>query len=1098
MSSLRHVYGRAAELIRSQWPILSLILLSLVVFGWFKGNQLRSFWDVTAPYDPPRSLYLTTHLWYPYLNYGTPNFVLNGLPVQLLYAAMYALTSGSSSLAEQLSWWLIFLAMEVGSFYLFKHYLRTSKAVLSSAFCGSLIYTFNPYTTFIAWGDGAPFIPLVLATVPILLLLLEYYFSSRSMVTGLFYIVSIAALSPLALVFFPLVIPVVVIICVVTFSHFRQARRVLALVGLGVPLALVTNAYWLAQDLLLGNLSLLPINGPQGLNSTTFGVIFWSQFTPLSLSFRLLGENALYVGWWTFAGLYTDGSALIPLSLTVVPVFCIWTVFRRGTKTSKERLLYLIIALGGVALSSGANSGTLLSSWYLWWTSHFSFAETLDYPVVSWMPLAVLGYAMLFAFGIQDVIAFKRKSEPTGSNGKVLNSIRRQLDRRRMRQGRSMLVVTTAIVFFLIINFPLVNGDVSTNVYGGRFVLPSYVSDLANYLNEHGPSYRTLLLPPSLNGLYGFNWSDGFLAYDPIDTLTHVNLIANYLPNEPTQSVLFRVPGVGVGPILFSATPQSERNYYLLLIENSVKYIVVREDARYYPPYTVNFSYVSVLSFLRSNPFIVTVGSFGPEILFKVVSPRALISTSSTSVGDIGLSNNLLPEYVARDVSFSSPFPGAAGSVTISQSELVLTGHLNKSVPWALFSNQAPLLFSVPNGAQLLLVSNGSSSEVTPILYNGTGNHFLGATNQLHIDGVNVTIISVPAISNVTQIIFSSINGTVGISGIYIAINLTSQANLANMTNYFRLAPGTNLTDAVPTLLPISMRDVAQAAVAGTAANQLNSWPSAAVTGAWNITKQYISSNLTFSGSSPSRLRIVNGTIALTIQNSTPFDDLVNRAALNLTFSPGEQVVLYTTSRVGVLVYSDTTRSGPYWTGNAINQIYPDRVIETVPLPTNLTNLTYLDIQTQPSDSVNISSILLLNSSARASLLFRFQSQSYPTAMFRLSSFAPTHISGSVSFPSPGNYLISFPQQFTGGWQLTLTALSSGAIRDVGVRNLPSASGTTLFEVLLTTPGVYTFGIEFTPQTEGLTFIYLSLFGTFGLTIFGAVLALWKDKSFRK
>jgi hypothetical protein len=1046
------------------WPLYGLLVVSTLVFGWFHGFHLKSFWDVTAPYDPPYGLFLGTQAWYPFLNYGSPNFVQNGIPILLLYDATYRVSAGSTVISEQLAWWLLFLYGEVSAFTLFRHYFGRTQTAGVAAFTAAILYSFNPYAAFTSWGDSAPYSPLVLGTLPLAILLVERYFSMPLARDRVVLAMLLGLVSPLLFAFFPLLIPCLAILAAVFFSHLRDTRKLAGLVALTIPVALALNAYWWVPDYVLNSSALLPINSVGSANATVAGVVFFSQFTPLSLSVRLLGENSLNAGWWTFASQFIWGSGGIVLLLLVLPLVAFMGLILAPRTRRAKALLYATIGLIGMILATGAGPQSPTAGFYLWMIQNVPTARTVNYPAVSWIPLILLSYCYLTGSLILDASHWSsNEGQPkAASPSKRLTAYTRARQNVKSRSGAISIGVLVVAVA-LLSGFPLVTGQVSNNTFGSDFTLPSGVTELSQFLNDHSAGFKTLLLPPSINGLYAFSWGNGFLAYDPLDSLTSVNLIGNYNPGQSLQDALYEIPGVGLPQRSFNSSRLSESAYDVVLAENSVKYVVVREDARNTFPYAVNFSANATIQFLDNNSNLTFSGSFGSDMLYEVRMPQTILQSHPNTIPNMLLSENFLPQYVDSIVSFSSPFPNAYGSVSLTSGALTLSGLLNKSVPWAIFSNHEPLNLHIVGAPALVVVSNGSSRQIIPVINNGTDNFFVGATANLIVGTTNVTFIALPAIDRIQSLLFTTINSTVGISGMFLMYNLSVPQNLGNLST---ILPGSLSTNgSSPAILQTNLAVVAAQAAASAGALDLKNSASALGARSTNITSDYIRAGLSFNGSSPASLNVTNGTIHLQIVNSQPFDLLINNDSLGLPVSAGDSFVLLTTEPVGVLLYNRSTPIDPLFTGQLSLRLPSGLLLEVVDEPTSLNVVNFIGIQTQPYDAVTVLAIAKVNGSSVFFPSLNVTTDAVETAVVTNLTVAPVSVKGAIRFPVAGDYALSLSQVMTPAWRFGLTQCESSNKSHPAISPLSLEDSIQGYFVSVTTATACNFEFEFQPQS---------------------------------
>lgn len=1077
------------------WPYVVLLIASATPLTWFHGRPI-SFWDVSAPYSPLYQTQTSAYSWFPFLNDGFAQFSLQNLPVLLTYDASYLVSGNSTFLAELVAWWAIFLAQGLGIYALLTYYLKKRPLAKVAALVGAGLYLFNPYAAFAGWNDATPALPLALAALPFAILIIEHAGQSTDFRASAKWGIAFGLLSPLLFVSPPVVVPLFVVLVIVTLYQTSRYPSLGRAALVAIPVTVLVNTFWWAPYLELNHLAVLPLNTiPQ--SSVLGGVNYWSQVSAPILTVRLLGEISLYGGWWTFSGQFTSPSQALPLALTALPILAFTSLLTRDGSRSPRRLTYAVIAVIGVVFAAGSNSyglGPAYSNFILL----SSIFNPLNYPDVSWLPLAVLGYSVLIACFLSDLMSWQpqvtTRSEslmPRRSSKVPLLAFQRVCRPTNRGGPIKVTIVIGLIALILVSGYPMLSGQVMTNVYNPTVSVPSYVWQEGNYLNGASNDHRTLLLPASLNGMYGFNWSNGFLSYDPLDSVTSANLLANYNQGQSLSNVLFQIPGGGLTPTLFNSSATSEQNYDSLLLMNNVKFIVVRTDTQYYPPYTVNASARIMAEFLDSNPFLTRVNWNSPDLLYEVANPPPLVTSYPSAVSNWIVSSNLLESFSLHDVQFGSQFPNGRGTATYSSGLLTLSGSLNQSVPWTIFQNQLPLGIPVLGDGDLVLISNGSPAEVNPLLGNGSANSFVAGEDSLAVDGFNVTFLQLPSINILDSITFTRINGTVGFSGMFLAYNLSLPGSLANLSELFSL-DATNLSFSTPPLIePENLESLARNLTLNLTTPSRTGFPPPSEFGAQNITLLYDTHDLSFSGFSATNLSISNGTILLRVNNSLPYDILINRDALNLSLESVSNIIVYASNPVGLLVYNDSPPVNASFTSHESVTVSPGHLIEVVDFQAGLGTAKYIGFQTQPYNNTTIWGVFLLNTSARVEPKYFTSVTTYSSGSVGGEFIRPTEWLGTVELPSPGTYLIAFSQAYSEGWQLSLATEPGSAIAEpILVHHWASLDNLNSYVIDAPSAGVFQLSISFQPQEILTASILISAFSLCGMAALLLVLCV--------
>lgn len=1073
------------------WEQIALVVISLTVLSWFHG-RLLTFWDVVAPYSPRYQLTLASFSWFPFLNSGSVNFNFQGLPVILLYAGTSFLGGGNPVESEEIAWWLIFLLGALGAYALLAYYLRGYRFQGPAAFIGAVLYVVNPYAAFTDWSDSAPFGPLALGVLPWAILIVEWGTTGNQRRKNILMGLLFGAISPLLFVFAPLMIPVVLILVIVTLSNaLNHGWSTARFVAVATPCTLAVNSYWWAPYIFLNDLGLLPINTTP-ISQVLGGVDYWSQLGPPWLTIRLLGEYNLYGNWWSFSNQFITADQPIVLALVALPLITFVPLLLPRARLSRPRLVALTLAFVGLVASYGTQAG-LFGLEYQAFVASTGFARGVNYPQVSWEPLILLGYAVLLAFAIDDILrwsvrvpSLRYQSDPSRREARVIAALSRL--RVLPRKPVAMVTVASITVLILVSGFPLLTGQPLTNTYNADVAVPAQVWNESSYLNQHAIGERVLLLPASINGLYGFNWSGGFLAYDPLDSLSSVNLLANFIPGESLENSLFEIPGGGLSPVLYSASNTSLQSYRDLLELNNVKYIVVRTDTHFYSGDTVNASWREMDFFLSSCNFLTQIKWNSSDTLYEVASPGQVVSSSPLLVSTWDVSPNLLETFALHDFQFSSQFPNGMGTVAYAGGQLFLNGTLNSTVPWTVFQNVIPLGIPLTGSGSIVLVGNFTPSEIVPLLGDNGTSFFVGGQETYVFNGESVSFLNFSEIDRLDSVLFTRVNGSVRLSGIYIGYNLSEPANLANISSFLDGPQTNSSTQQMPIFDYEPDRVLAgRLASMGSVSEALpeSTWPSPSRFDAWNVTSLYEESNLSFGGSTPSNMTVINGTIHLSIVNSTPFDLLINQAPLDLPTASVRLILLYATNPVGVLLYNDTPPRNASFTSHNDIQISRGEEIEAVAFAPEIANIRHLGIQTQPFNSTDIVSILLLNASAQVPLNLQLNTTTYLAIRVTGEMSSPTDWQGNLSVASRGQFLVSFAQAFSTAWSFAVNVCANGSTNVIRVESHDSSlDGLNLYLLNATGPCQADFALVFQVQPTVEMFQAAS-----GLTEAGILLA---------
>jgi hypothetical protein len=990
--------------------LIVLLGFSLVVLHWFKFNEFKAFWDVNPIYEPFRTLYQNSFIWNPFINAGSYN---NFSPTSLPYDFFYAIGSifFGATITQEVSWWLILFFQELFTYLMLSYLISKRSRGGFVPVSGSLIYAFNPYSAFIAWGDSAPFMPIAMCVLPLIIYLLCRFVSSNGRQAIFLFLA--ALLSPFIFESLNVIIPIIFILLFFLIGYIIGSKKKLSIgriatrLSAGFFLVVLINLFWILPDFITyitGNSS---VNNTSGAYYTFLNVQTLSIHTPISITARLLGEDIFYNNWWSYSWLYYESLSPIAISLFVAPIT---SIFAYVISKREDRILLStcgFIAITGIIMSSGSNIfqvGVL----YKFLVYNVPLFQSTDYPELSWSLLTVFGYSILityFIFRTQEYFELRKKINTSKTSENKFHKI-------ILRAKKHFVYVIVIII--IISAIPMWSGQLLTNEYNTNFVLPHNISKTSTFLNDNSNCSKTLVLPADISALTSFKWNGGFLAYNPLDLMTNVDLIANYYVPQNLINVLYRIPGDGLGVSLFNESNSSLLDYSILLKMNAVRFILVISNEAFVANKTINYNSTQLISFLLKVPSVKFYNSIGNESIFLVANSSKIIYDANELLSNWYTSQNILPIYASSLVSFSSPFPEAKGSVKYTDCGLNLTGYLNKTDPWETITNILPMNIKVISSADLLVVYSGNGSGYVPIVQSGNNTHFLGQLCKLDFGDVNASLIVLPSIRQITHFIFSSVNGTIKLKGIYLFYNLLTESNLANLTILFPNLE--NDHEYFPVIAQEAISNYVKSIVNETYFNlsKLDIGTPLA-----NISDLYVRSNLTWQSgsSSPAILTIKNGSeITIKTNNSDPWTDIVNLCPLSVHILVNQYMVIRASTKLGFAVASTNNYSGYTLIGTRyffIGNIF----YNILQLPENFTLLNHLWIFIQPFKSVNIYSINIITSNnSNAYTLFKLNGPINQAVINYQTMVNPSTFKFNAYFSVPGTYWFVLLQSFSKDW----------------------------------------------------------------------------------
>lgn len=995
--------------------LLVLLSFSLIVIFWFHPNEAKGFWDVNPLYSPYNSLISSHYLWNPFLNAGSENLLgtLN-YPVTLLYLLFFKLSGNSIYFEELLTWWIILLFSLFSMFFFISRVILVNDKGRLAGIIGTLIYNFNPYTAFTAWGDSAPNLPLVMAALPLFLLLMYYYFNSESK-DKIVFIFLMALDSILLFSLIIVIIPVIFIILLFAIILSKSSKGLIKWLLQIIPISLIANSYWVFNILFNFYSGLSPVNFGTGAYYTILNIQQLSIHTPINITLRMLGENSLFQNWWTYSSLYINQLSPLVILMSIFPIICFSTLFLLDSLKRVRVISLSIISLTGILFSTGTSIG-IIGTIYSFAVYHFALFQTANYQVPTWTLLTIFGFSGLSAIFIENLI-----SKPHATSKKARSIFNKTRDNSINIHIRRVLVLSI-IPLIILSSFPMFGGDILTNTYNTNYNVPPAYYTTSSYLNQKNGSFKVLVLPPTPTALTGLNWKGGVLIYNPLDQLTNKSLITNTIPGRNITNILFEIPGSGYYPTLFNCSARSLDDYYMLLKMNSVKYILIMKDTKYFSNYTFDANVSQLNIFISKIPSVIQSYTAQNISVYKVQNSTNSIYTSSDLLpGDI-LSRNILPYYASNGVVFSSPSNIGSGYVKYYSDYLQLNETLNKTVPFGYIEDAQQMNLSFAfQPSYLLIVGKGKYTSSVPLLLSSGKTYFLGKNAEIGIHGFNYTIIGFPTIKLLNNLDFTSINGTLDLYGIYVIYNMLSLDNLANISNLLPIISNHKANNLVPSFYQLNFSNMVEGIKNSSEPNTMLY----SMDNITTITPIYIKSNITAQSGSSSipELKYNMSAITLSSNKTSPWTDVVNLKALNLSIPKESFIVLESTNPVGAAIGSSSNFSTYSVVGISYYK-YGSYWINEIQMPNNFQRLDHLWIFVQPYNRTTITSIDIVSITH-----YTFNVTLGNTAFFDgnvscTKLYSPTDFRFEM-ISLPGLHLLVFSQCFSKYWVIKSITLDT-------------------------------------------------------------------------
>ena len=503
---------------------------------WFRGTSGIGGGDLV----PPFGVGWIGRLFEPWVWSGSDLGAPAAGEVQAPWAAVLGavhVAGGSGALAQRLWVTGLFVCAGIAALLL----LRALNFSPLAAFCGAVVYMFNPYA--VSWVGASPVYLAALVLLPGLpaLVLTAARERCRPWVAGLLIALAAPLLGYISQV--PPLLGMVMLTLFVTplFAALMGGRAAAArgwhALLIGVPLLLVFSLYWVVPSIV--QLDSVATGSLAGLDTWSFAEVR----STLGNAFWL---NTMWAWAYSYYVSYAPAYSELPLSLLkmLLPVVAFGalalstaTTSRRSNLTSGAHLRIAVVAatvaLVLIFLSTGTRppAGAVFSRIY-----QLPLGWLLREPG-RFLMLAGLAYTLLVAIVVDTAAG---QGARVGMEQREVAALREmQTWRRRRRMGaasierarrwfsmmrgsrrvRALAVVAVISSVTLGVGFPLIVGAIVPDARGyfpsGHVQLPGYWDDMAQFVNKLPQPGGLVVLPPDdfyqMPYRWGYYGSDEFV-----------------------------------------------------------------------------------------------------------------------------------------------------------------------------------------------------------------------------------------------------------------------------------------------------------------------------------------------------------------------------------------------------------------------------------------------------------------------------------------------------------------------------------------------------------------------------------------------------------
>lgn len=599
------------------FEIILLFFLSVTPLLWFTDGDIILGHDSGFRLDPVKHLINLLYSWDPSSNFGTDwswfkGFLITQLPETLFISLVKSLTLG-----QQLTFIFWFFCIGI-SMYIFINAFFKEKEYWFFRIFASTFYMYN-FFLLQAWfiaerAKFSLFSALPLGVLSIYKTLTREYSILRGLT--LFSLVSFLLNAGGNATFYgTLLLTYGITFIYLTVANIKRGGygEIVYSFKVGILFAvgfLTVNSYWVLPQLysfLNGyGSSLLSIGGIES-------IIAWESVITKNASFINLLRLEGIPDWYdntshTYAYFFTKFSPIVVLSF--IPLFILLFGLMNHRKLSIEKrsnkLIILILLLFLFGLFFTAGSHPPLGNIYVFFIKFVPGFAIFRSAFYKFGGILWFSYIFLISFYISLFIS--------------------KLDKRKKMY---IFLAVFSFCFLLAYHFPFFNSNffIWNDPFTTKVKIPSYVNDMAEYINKMPASTRILLLPEFDNQADSYQW--GFWGIDSLPRLfTNKSIVANtanrleiiesiyYSLSQNDENIFLRLAGIsGINKLLwrddvlysdkartsqnFASIKKNLENFKGVTIEKEIEaWSLYKIESPYYEPL---FHSVNNITYAKSN-----------------------------------------------------------------------------------------------------------------------------------------------------------------------------------------------------------------------------------------------------------------------------------------------------------------------------------------------------------------------------------------------------------------------------------------------------------------------------------------------------------------
>ena len=376
-------------------------------------------------------------------------------------------------------------------------------------------------------------------------------------------------------------------------ERLELCRRLLFFSGVWTIASILLNAYWIFPYVKFFQES---FGSELALAGGESGVVAWVQSISFQTSFfnlmRLQGVPEWYANpLHPYARTYLENNWVIIVSYAIPSLAFSSMLFLSHKEKIEKKSVIAIFFMTLVGLLFTAGSHPPFGYIYIWLIEHVPGFVIFRTPFYKFAPSVWLGYALLIAYTLDELISRLKISQ-------------------RMRLG----LIALCLVSWSVYHYPFFTGiffDYEVGQKTTKVLVPQYVFDFARYANGPDFPYRRILLLPGQNASTHFEaYTWGYWSLAQIQSLlTNRSFIGNSAYKSTTEEIFIK----NVYDLIRLGDPSWVDHVRYLFVDA----ILLRQDFDYSLKGSETTNPQELMTFLDARPEFKKVKEFGQWVLYE-------------------------------------------------------------------------------------------------------------------------------------------------------------------------------------------------------------------------------------------------------------------------------------------------------------------------------------------------------------------------------------------------------------------------------------------------------------------------------------------------